>query len=79
MIMINELDNTITKGMIQAENEILKNHFTQPWSQTLVVAISTLSSWKVKLSVIRNYRNNSHGVTKLLQKIKKLPGQPIPV
>ena len=31
------------------------------------------------MSALRNHRNDSHVVTKLLKKIKKFPGQPIPV
>ena len=79
MIMINALDNTIIKGMFQTENKILITLFTHPWSPTLDVAILTLSLLKVKMSALRNHRNDSHVVTKLLQKIKKFPGQPIPV
>ena len=79
MIMINAFDNTITKGMLQAEKKILKTRLTHPWSPTLTVAILTLSPWKAKLSALRNHRDNSHVVTKILQKIKKFPGQPIPI
>ena len=30
MIMINKLDTTITKGMLQVENNIIKTRFTHP-------------------------------------------------
>ena len=43
MIMINKLDATITKGMFQVKNKIIKTRFTHPWSPTLAVAILTLS------------------------------------
>ena len=65
--------------MLQAENKIFKTSLTHPWSPTLTVAILTLSLWKVKLSALRNHRDNSYVVTKILQKIKNFPGQPIPV
>ena len=79
MIMINALDNTITKGILQAEKKILKTRLTQPWSPTPVVDILTLSLWKVKLSALRNHRDNSNVVTKIPKKIKTFPGQPIPI
>ena len=55
-----------------------KNPLTHPWSPILAVAILTLSLWKVKLSALRNHRDNSHVVNKILKKIKTYPGQPIP-
>ena len=79
MIMINILNTTITKGILQAENKITKNRFTHPWSPTLTVAILTLSLRKVKMTALRNNHEKSHVVTKLLHKIKEFPGQPIPV
>ena len=42
------------------------------------MAILTLSLWKVKLSTLRNHRDNSHVVTKILKKIKTYLGQSIP-
>ena len=79
MVMINNIDATITKGIIQAENKIIKTRFTYPWSPTLTVAILTLSLWKVKISALRNNHDKSDVVTKILQKIKEFLGQPIPV
>ena len=52
--------------MIQSENKISKSLFTHPWSLTLAVSIITFSLWRVKMSALRNNRDNSYVDTKLL-------------
>ena len=74
MIMINTIDDIITKAMIQTETKIKKTGYTHPWSPSLVVAILTVPLWKVKLSTLHNGQDIQDVVNKILKSIKLFSG-----
>ena len=54
MNYINNLAETMTKGMLKVEQQIELRSNLHPWSQTLANAILDLHLWKLIISEIEN-------------------------
>ena len=67
---MNGLDEDLTRGMLQAEKKLAKNHRNTPFSLALIKARSKLGYWRLWQTEIRTKRDLSEPRATLIEEIQ---------
>ena len=69
MIEVDEIDEIITKGMLQAEKSIRFHRSNHPWSSILAKAIFDVQLWKITLSNILNKQPRQKSIDNIITRM----------